>query len=71
MHINVNVIFRKSIRDVLLSVSQTIIRSLEGTYLKGTIRDGPTKFRTLELADKSQLGKGGTQVMNEQHSAIL
>merc|ERR1711899_510857 len=62
---------RKSIRDVVFSVTQTFIRNLENSYLKETLKNESRKFRTLELADQPLIGaRGGTQLSNSGLSGI-
>merc|ERR1711899_168321 len=62
---------RKSIRDVVFSVTQTFIRNLENSYLKETHKNESRKFRTLELADQPLIGaRGGTQLSNSGLSGI-
>ena len=54
--------YRYSLRDAIFSVHQVIIRRLEKTYIKDTLRRESTIFRTLEEANKTRLGRRSKQV---------
>lgn len=61
---------RNSIRDVVLTLSRNFLRNLEGTYFKETLKTESTKFRTLELSEKTLFGNGRTQLSPRGHSSL-